>query len=138
MLWSEVDYWGEQSCPFCASQRCGNAQNAVRQTEQETQDKRHVNSRKLFRACIHLTVESYTLVMLLTVILIICRSLSPPHSFIPGLKPSLSANPSHHSFIFFFRTDYMDSPDRYTIDFLRYANRHHKLKFLLVKFKCYF
>jgi len=28
-----------------------------------------------------------------------------------GLKPSFSANPSHRSLSFFFRTDYMDFPD---------------------------
>jgi len=36
------------------------------------------------------------------------------HSFIPGLKPSFSANPSHRSHLlsfFFFRTDSTDSPD---------------------------
>jgi len=38
-----------------------------------------------------------------TVILII---ISCP-SFIPDLKPSFSANPSHCSLFFFFRTDYM-------------------------------
>jgi len=42
----------------------------------------------------HLTVEAYTVVRLLTVILIISSSPSPPHSFIPGLKPFFSANPS--------------------------------------------
>ena len=43
--------------------------------------------------------------MLLTVILIIISSssLSPPHSFIPGLKPSFSANPSHRSLPFLFQ-----------------------------------
>ena len=50
----------------------------------------------------HLTVESYIVVILQTVILIIIRSTgtSPPHSFIPGLKPSFSANPSHRSLPF--------------------------------------
>jgi len=34
------------------------------------------------------------------------------HSFIPGLKPSYSANPSHCSLpFFFFRTDSTDSPE---------------------------
>ena len=33
---------------------------------------------------------------------------SPTHSFIPGLKPSFSANPS---FLFFFTTDSSNSPD---------------------------
>ena len=37
---------------------------------------------------------------MLTFILIITSSLSPPHSFIPGLKPSFSANPSHRSLSF--------------------------------------
>jgi len=70
----------------------------------------------------HLTVESYrpTIVMLLTVIgevvlinIIIISFRSPTHSFIPGLKPSFSANPSipPQPFLFFFRTDYMDSTD---------------------------
>jgi len=37
---------------------------------------------------------------------------SPTHSFIPDLKPSFSANPSHCSpSFFFFRTNYMDSPE---------------------------
>jgi len=35
---------------------------------------------------------------------------SPPHSSIPGLKPSFSANPSHSSLPFLFRTDTTDSP----------------------------
>ena len=33
---------------------------------------------------------------------------SPPHSFIPGFKPSFSANPFRR---FFFTTDTTDSPD---------------------------
>ena len=37
--------------------------------------------------------------------------LSPPHPFIPGLKPPLSANPSIVSFFFFFRVDSTDSLD---------------------------
>jgi len=40
----------------------------------------------------------YTVFMLLTYILISIPS--PPHSFIPGLKPSFSANPSHRSLPF--------------------------------------
>jgi len=36
---------------------------------------------------------------------------SPAHSFIPGLKPSFSVNPSHRSLPFFFGTDCMDSRD---------------------------
>ena len=48
----------------------------------------------------HLTVESYTVVMLPTVIVIIISIPSPPNSSIPDLKPSFSANPSHHSLHF--------------------------------------
>ena len=48
----------------------------------------------------HLTVESYRVVLLLAVILIIINFASPTHSFIPCLKPSFSANPSHHSLSF--------------------------------------
>ena len=55
-----------------------------------------------------LWLKSCTVVMLLTFILSIP---SPPHSFIPDLKPSFSANSPHRSIPFFFRTDYMDSPD---------------------------
>jgi len=51
----------------------------------------------------HSTVESYTVVMLPTVILI--SILSPPHSFISGLKPSFSANPSHCSLPFLLLQD---------------------------------
>ena len=51
--------------------------------------------------------------MPLTVILIIVIIISfpsPTLSFIPDLKPSFSANPSHCSLSFFsFRTDYMIS-----------------------------
>jgi len=36
----------------------------------------------------HLTLESYTVVMLLTFILIIISIPLPPHSFMPDLKPS--------------------------------------------------
>ena len=42
----------------------------------------------------HLTIEFYMVVMLLTFILIINSIPPPPHSFIPGLTPSFSANPS--------------------------------------------
>jgi len=47
-------------------------------------------------------VAFFTVVMLLTFIFIIISIPSPFHSFIPGLKPSFSANPS---FLFFFRTE---------------------------------
>ena len=48
----------------------------------------------------HLTIEFYMVVMLLTFILITISIPSPPHSFIPDLKPSFSANPSHCSLSF--------------------------------------
>ena len=51
------------------------------------------------------TIESYTVVMLLTFILIIISIPSPPHSFIPGLKLSFSANPSHRSGLPFLLKD---------------------------------
>ena len=59
----------------------------------------------------HLTVESYTVVMLLTFILIITSIPSPPHSFIPGLKPSFSAIPPHPSLPFLLQTDSTDFSD---------------------------
>ena len=40
---------------------------------------------------------------LLTFILIIISIPSPPHSFIPGLKPPFSPNPSHRSLPFLLR-----------------------------------
>ena len=39
---------------------------------------------------------------------------SPTVSFIPDLKPFFSANPSHCSLFFFFRTDYM-IPQTFTV-----------------------
>jgi len=48
----------------------------------------------------HLAVENYTVVMLLTFVLNINSIPSPTRSFIPGLKPSFSANPSHRSLSF--------------------------------------
>jgi len=39
-----------------------------------------------------------------------CSFHTTPHSFIPGLKPSFSANIPTAAFLFFFRTDYTDSP----------------------------
>ena len=76
----------------------------------------------------HLTIEFYTVVMLLTFMHIIISIQSLPHCFIPGLKPPFSANPSHRnlSFIINFihrknfdssinkekiQTDSTDSPD---------------------------
>jgi len=43
--------------------------------------------------------------MLLTFILIIISIPSHPHFFIPGLKPSFSANPSHRSLPFLLLRD---------------------------------
>ena len=45
-------------------------------------------------------LEFYAVVMLLTFILIIISIPSPRQSFIPGLKHSFSANPSHRSLPF--------------------------------------
>ena len=42
----------------------------------------------------------YTVVMLLTFILIIISIPPPPYSFTSDLKPSFSANPSHRSLRF--------------------------------------
>jgi len=47
--------------------------------------------------------ENYTVVMLLTFILIFISIPSPPHPFIPGLKLSFSANPFHRSLPFLFQ-----------------------------------
>jgi len=53
--------------------------------------------------------------MPLTVILIIVSFPSTTLSFIPDLKPSFSANPSHYSLAFsFFRTNYM-IPETFTV-----------------------
>ena len=54
----------------------------------------------LLQSAKHLTVEFYTVVMLSTFILITINILSPTHSFIPGSKPSFSANPSQRSLPF--------------------------------------
>jgi len=55
----------------------------------------------------HLTVESYTVVMLLIIILVIISFPSPIHSFIPGLKPSFSANPSPTAAFLFLLQDWL-------------------------------
>jgi len=65
--------------------------------------------------------------MLLTVILIIISFPSPTHSFIPGYKPSFSANPSHCS-LFFFRTDYT-IPQTFTVTY-----EHIRFYFLVFLF----
>ena len=60
----------------------------------------------------HLTVESYMVFICKQSYLLLFGIPSPTHSFIPGLKPSFSANPSHCSpSFFFFNIHYMDSPD---------------------------
>ena len=45
----------------------------------------------------HLTVESYTVFICQQSYLLLFGIPSPTHSFIPGLKPSFSVNPSHCS-----------------------------------------
>jgi len=58
----------------------------------------------------HLTVESYTVVMLLTVILIIISFPSPTRSFTLGTFLFCKSFPPQ-PFFFFFNTDYMIPPD---------------------------
>ena len=61
---------------------------------------------------LHHPVESYTVIICQQSYLLLFGIPSPTHSFIPGLKPSFSANPSHRSpSFFFFGIHYMDSPD---------------------------
>ena len=48
----------------------------------------------------HLTVESYTVFICQQSYLLLFGIPSPTHSFIEGLKPSFSANPSHCSLSF--------------------------------------
>ena len=72
-------------------------------------------SRKRVQHCTeHLTVESYTVIRpicQISYLLLLGISL-PTHSFIPDLKPSFSANPSHRSPSFlFFGIHYMIPPD---------------------------
>jgi len=81
----------------------------VRQTDRRTDARAfHVDG-----SCAeHLTVESYTIFICQQSYLLLSGIPSPIHSFIPGLKPSFSANPFHRSpSFFFFRIHYMDSPD---------------------------
>ena len=60
-------------------------------------------------------LEFYAVVMLLTFILIISSSIpSPPHSFIPGLKPSFSANLSHRRFPFLLQDRLSGFPGLFT------------------------
>ena len=61
---------------------------------------------------VHLTVESYTVFICQQSYLLLFGIPSPTHSFVPGLKPSFSVNPSHRSpSFFFFRIHYIDSPE---------------------------
>jgi len=46
-----------------------------------------------------LTIEFYTVVMSKITFMLIITSTSSPRSFIPGLKPPFSANPSHRSLL---------------------------------------
>jgi len=48
----------------------------------------------------HLTVESYMVIYAPNLLVIIISFSSPTLSFIPDLKPSFSANPSHRSLSF--------------------------------------
>ena len=51
-----------------------------------------------------------------------------PHSFSPGLKPYFSANPSHRSLPFFFRTDHMIPQTVY------FTSEHIRFYFLVFLF----
>jgi len=95
----------------------------------------------------HLTIEYYTVVMLLTFIRIdiyIAHSQlkapnaslnshdltsipSPPHSFIQGLKPYFSANPSHRSLSFLLLDRLHGLPGLFT-------DTYGHIRFLLVSF----
>ena len=60
---------------------------------------------------LHHPVESYTVIICQQSYSLLFGIPSPTRSFIPGLKPSFSANPSHRSpSFFFFGIPYMDSP----------------------------
>jgi len=56
-------------------------------------------------------VESYTVVYAANIYIYYSYYSITTHVFIPGLKRSFSANPSHRSLPFFLRTDSTDSPD---------------------------
>ena len=62
----------------------------------------------------HLALESYAVIILLTFILIIISLPSPTHSFIPGLKPSFSANPSHRSLFLLLQEGLHEFPGPFT------------------------
>jgi len=74
--------------------------------------------------------ESYTAVMLPTVTLIIISIPSPPHSFIPVLKPSFSANLSHCSLSFFLQDWLHGFPRLFTV-----TSEH--IRFLLFSFSVF-
>jgi len=82
----------------------------------------------------HLTVESYTVVYLPKVILIITGIPSPTHSFIPGLKPSFSANPSHCSLSFLLLDWLHGFPRLFTVTSEHI--RFYFLVFLYALFSC--
>jgi len=76
--------------------------------------------------------------MVLTVILIIISFPSPTPSFIPGLKPSFSANPLNppQPFLFFSRTDYM-IPRTFTVT-SEHTRFHFLVFFSFTLFSCRF
>ena len=59
----------------------------------------------------HLINWPLTLTCLTFCTLVLVFHPPPGHSFIPALKPSFYANPSHRSLLFFFRIDSTNSPD---------------------------
>ena len=67
--------------------------------------------------------------MLLTVILIIISFPSPTHSFIPGLKPSFFANPSHRSLSFFLQEGLHGFPRLFAV-----TSEHIRFYFLIFLF----
>jgi len=68
--------------------------------------------------------------MLLAFILIIISIPSPPHSFIPGLKPSFSVNPSHGSLPFLLQDWLYRFPGLFT-------DTSEHIRFLLVSFSVF-
>jgi len=81
--------------------------------------------RSVFLSCLrcdgscakHLTVEFYTVVTLLTFILIIISIKSPPRSSIPGLNLPFSANPTHRSLPFLLHDILRWFPGPFTVTF---------------------
>ena len=74
------------------------------------------------------------IVMLLTFILIIISIPSPPHSFIPGLKPSFSANLSHRSLPFLLP----QIPGLFTAILLSISVLYFLVFFCFPLFNCWF